>query len=538
MSETSEPVFGNVHEYSVSELSAAVKRSIEDGFGFVRVRGELGRVSRPQSGHVYLDLKDERAVLSGVIWKGNAARLKIAPEQGMEVVATGRLTTFPGQSRYQIVIDSLEPAGVGALMALFEERKKKLAAEGLFDAEKKKPLPYLPRVIGVVTSPSGAVIRDILHRLRDRFPSHVLLWPTVVQGRGAEAKIAEAIDGLNRLGGDAGPPRPDVIIVARGGGSLEDLWCFNEEAPARAAARSAIPVISAVGHETDTTLIDYAADRRAPTPTAAAEMATPVRSELYAEILGKERRLLSASQQGLERRRVAVQSASRGLGRAEDLLGPSAQRLDRASDRLRSGLRSRVDRASGRLAAARLTPAALSTRLRENDRRLREAYARFRVTRQTALDARSVKLSGVAVRLPAALRVVTARSAVQLAKMRLPTATLSSRVGDAAERLEQTVSRLAHTPDRVFNRRQDALAHISAMLASLSYERVLQRGFVLVRGPDGGLFASASEGADGAPVTLQFADGHRDATLGAAPSLTTRDASGTPKSAEERPKLP
>ncbi|MCA8888232.1 MAG: exodeoxyribonuclease VII large subunit, partial [Parvularculaceae bacterium] len=240
----------NVHEYSVSELAGAVKRAIEDGFGFVRVRGELGRVTRAASGHVYLDLKDDKAALSGVMWKGMAARLTVRPEQGMEVVATGKLTTFPGQSKYQLIIDSLEPAGAGALMALLEDRKKKLAAEGLFDPARKKPLPFLPEVIGVVTSPSGAVIRDILHRLRDRFPRRVIVWPTLVQGRGAEAQIVMAIEGFNALKADGVIPRPDVLIVARGGGSLEDLWCFNEEAVARAAAASAIPLISAVGHET------------------------------------------------------------------------------------------------------------------------------------------------------------------------------------------------------------------------------------------------------------------------------------------------
>ncbi|HXI88081.1 MAG TPA: exodeoxyribonuclease VII large subunit, partial [Parvularculaceae bacterium] len=287
--------FGNVHEYTVSELAGAVKRSIEEEFGFVRVRGEVGRVTRAGSGHIYLDLKDDRAVLSSVIWKGSAARIPIHPEQGMEVVATGRMTTFPGQSRYQLVIDSLEPAGVGALMALFEERKKKLAAEGLFAPEHKKKLPYIPEVIGVVTSPSGAVIRDILHRLRERFPRHVIVWPTLVQGKGAEMQIAAAIEGFNALPEGGAVPRPDVLIVARGGGSLEDLWCFNEEIVARAAAASAIPLISAVGHETDTTLIDFVADLRAPTPTAAAELAVPVRSELLSELLAKHRRMAGAA---------------------------------------------------------------------------------------------------------------------------------------------------------------------------------------------------------------------------------------------------
>ena len=383
----------NIHEYTVSELSGAIKRSIEDNFGFVRVRGELGRVSRPQSGHVYLDLKDEKSVLNGVIWKGVAGRLKIAPEQGMEVVATGKLTTFPGQSRYQIIIDSLEPAGVGALMALFEERKKKLAAEGLFAAERKQPLPFLPRTIGVVTSPSGAVIRDILHRLRDRFPSRVLIWPTLVQGQGAETKIAAAIEGFNALPSEGRIPRPDVLIVARGGGSLEDLWCFNEEIVARAAAASAIPLISAVGHETDTTLIDHAADQRAPTPTAAAEMAVPVRQELIAKLLDNERRLITTASQSAEKRRTALVAASRGLGRPQDLLGPQVQRLDRAGDRLVGALRARTDRAATRLAAMRLSGVALARRRAEAARLFDQLWGRIAAMRGRTLQRDHERLS-------------------------------------------------------------------------------------------------------------------------------------------------
>jgi exodeoxyribonuclease VII large subunit len=253
---------GNTPEFTVSELSGAVKRVIETEFGLVRVRGEVSRVSRPASGHLYFDLKDDRSVLGSVCWKGQAARLAVRPEEGMEVVATGRLTTFPGQSKYQLVIDSLEPAGVGALMLMLEKRKAALAAEGLFAAERKRPIPFLPDVIGVVTSPSGAVIRDILHRLRDRFPRRVLIWPVAVQGEKCAPEVAAAIRGFNALKAGGPVPRPDVLIVARGGGSIEDLWGFNEEIVVRAAAASAIPLISAVGHETDTTLIDFAADRR------------------------------------------------------------------------------------------------------------------------------------------------------------------------------------------------------------------------------------------------------------------------------------
>ena len=276
-----DPIPGeNAPEFSVSELSGAIKRMIEGEFAHVRIKGEVGRVSRPRSGHIYLDLKDDRAVIAGVIWKGVASRLATQPEEGLEVVATGRLTTFPGQSKYQIVIEDIKPAGVGALMAMLEKRKAQLQAEGLFDTSRKIPIPYLPEIIGVVTSPSGAVIRDILHRLRDRFPRKVLLWPVAVQGEKCASEVANAIRGFNALTPGGALPRPDLLIVARGGGSLEDLWGFNEEAVARAAAESDIPLISAVGHETDTTLIDFVSDQRAPTPTAAAELAVPVRLEL------------------------------------------------------------------------------------------------------------------------------------------------------------------------------------------------------------------------------------------------------------------
>ncbi|HSG54761.1 MAG TPA: exodeoxyribonuclease VII large subunit, partial [Paracoccaceae bacterium] len=274
----------NNPEYTVSEISGAVKRVLEGEFSHVRIRGELGRVTMPRSGHIYLDLKDDRSVLAAVIWKGVAARLSVQPEEGMEVIATGRITTFGGQSKYQLIIEDIEPAGAGALMAMLDKRRRMLAAEGLFDDTRKQPIPYLPEIIGVVTSPTGAVIRDILHRLRDRFPRKVLIWPVAVQGANCAAEVARAIHGFNAMTPGGALPRPDLIIVARGGGSLEDLWGFNEEIVVRAAAASRIPLISAVGHETDTTLIDYAADRRAPTPTAAAEMAVPVLRELAATL--------------------------------------------------------------------------------------------------------------------------------------------------------------------------------------------------------------------------------------------------------------
>lgn len=467
----------NIHEYSVSELAGAVKRVIEDGFGFVRVKGELGRVTRAASGHLYLDLKDENATISGVVWKGNAQRLKIAPEQGMEVVATGKLTTFPGQSKYQIVIDSLEPAGAGALMAILEERKKKLAAEGLFDAARKRPIPFLPEVIGVVTSPSGAVIRDILHRLRERFPRHVIVWPTLVQGKGAELQIAAAIEGFNALpeGGDI--PRPDVLIVARGGGSLEDLWCFNEEIVVRAAAASGIPLISAVGHETDTTLIDYASDLRAPTPTAAAEKAVPMRSELVAEVLNKHRRMITAEARRLDERRIRVTAAARGLGRPEDVTGAPGQKLDRASDRLLSALRSRSDAAARKFAG---------TGGRFGKRSLSLGFERKRLI-----------LSGFAGRLGPER--------------------LAQRLSDEARALRRDAGRLSAAGDRLLKRPTARLSAAANLLRSLSYRSVLERGFALVKTADGRLARRAADLPASGAIAITFADGMRGALLGEAP---------------------
>ncbi|MEP3033853.1 MAG: exodeoxyribonuclease VII large subunit, partial [Pseudoruegeria sp.] len=312
-----DPVEGqNAPEFTVTEISGAVKKTIEGEFGHVRVKGEVGRVSRPRSGHVYLDLKDDRSVLAGVMWKGVASRLTTQPEEGMEVVATGKLTTFGGQSKYQMVIEDIAPAGMGALMAMLEKRKAALAAEGLFDPSRKQQLPYLPEIIGVITSPSGAVIRDILHRLRDRFPRKVLIWPVAVQGAKSAPEVARAIEGFNAFSPGGALPRPDLLIVARGGGSIEDLWGFNEEIVARAAAASHIPLISAVGHETDTTLIDFVSDMRAPTPTAAAEMAVPVRLELLTTLDNQQARLVRAIEQAILNRKQRLQDLSRALPRA------------------------------------------------------------------------------------------------------------------------------------------------------------------------------------------------------------------------------
>lgn len=436
----------NLVELTVSELSGQVKRLVEDSFGRVRVRGELGRVSRPASGHVYFDVKDDKAVLSGVMWKGTVQKLAMQPEQGLEVVVTGKLTTFAGQSRYQMVVEAMEPAGEGALMALLEARKKQLAAEGLFDAARKQPIPYLPETIGVITSPSGAVIRDILHRLADRFPRHVLVWPVRVQGESCAEEVAKAIAGFNALpkevtSGDT-IKRPDVLIVARGGGSLEDLWGFNEEIVARTAAQSDIPLISAVGHETDTTLIDFAADRRAPTPTAAAEMAVPVRADLMAQINDFETRLLRAETRRVEQARNHLDGLARGLPKLEDMLALPAQRLDAVAQRLGGGLQANINKQSARLAnsAARLTPAALQTRLRF-----------------------------------------------------------------AAERLGALMARAGRQMRTTIDKQQAGLVALSRQLRLLSYENVLERGFALVLDETGKPLRAAAQANPGSLLDIRLA---------------------------------
>ncbi len=324
-----------IPEFSVSEISFEIKRFVETAFNKVRVRGEIFGAKRADSGHWYLSLKDENAVLSAVIWKGVANTLPIKPEDGLEVVATGKITTFPGKSSYQIVIEQMEVAGTGALLKLLEERKQKYAAEGLFDAIHKKKIPFLPETIGVVTSASGAVIRDIIHRVSDRFPSHILLWPTPVQGEGAAEKIAAAIEGFNKLS-KAGPiKRPDVIIVARGGGSLEDLWPFNEDVVIRAVFASEIPLISAVGHETDTMLIDYVSDKRAPTPTGAAEFAVPVRNELYSQLMTTQSRLVNGTHRYLEELKNRIEGLGRGIPKLDQILNENTQKLDDRIERLK-----------------------------------------------------------------------------------------------------------------------------------------------------------------------------------------------------------
>jgi len=442
----------NAQEYTVSELSSALKRTVEDTFGHVRVRGEISGFRGPHSsGHCYFALKDDSAKIEAVIWKGVHGRMRFKPQEGLEVIATGKLTTYPGSSKYQIVIEALEPAGVGALMALMEERKKKLAAEGLFDAARKQLLPWLPEVIGVVTSPTGAVIRDILHRLEDRFPRRVLVWPVRVQGEGSAEQIAAAIRGFNALEDGGAIPRPDLLIVARGGGSLEDLWSFNEEIVVRAAADSMIPLISAVGHETDVTLIDFAADKRAPTPTAAAEMAVPVRAELFVEVASLARRAMLCWQRGQEHRRSELRAAVRALPRAEALLAIPRQRLDRATAQL---------------------PRALRANAHVYDRRLSAVAGRLSVT--------------------------TLRTQIARGRERLDRLALGAR-RCAALHLEQ---------------RDTRLRYVAQLLNALSYKGVLARGFALVRDENDQPLHAAADIQPGQRLGIEFADGRVGAVAG------------------------
>jgi exodeoxyribonuclease VII large subunit len=463
---------GNAPEYTVSELSGAVKRVVEGEFAHVRVRGEISRVSRPSSGHLYFDLKDDRSVIAAVSWKGQAARMSVKPEEGLEVIATGRLTTFPGQSKYQLIVEDIVPAGAGALMMMLEKRKAALAAEGLFAAERKKPLPYLPGVIGVVTSPSGAVIRDILHRLRDRFPRHVLIWPVAVQGEKCAPDVAAAIRGFNALPKGGQIPRPDLIIVARGGGSIEDLWGFNEEIVVRAAAASAIPLISAVGHETDTTLIDFAADRRAPTPTAAAEMAVPVRVELLALVAEQGARMMRASHQRLDLRAQRLTDLGRALVRPDALTGPARQRLDLWADRLPGALRSAATRKrSGFNAVAGRMQAGLLARFLEVERnRLRDRASRL---------------------LPAFTRLLR-DAGRDRQKAGADLAALNDRLARAMP------ARLLALSDR--------LAALDRTRQTLGYRETLKRGYAVVRG-DGRIVTAQGAAKAATALEIEFHDG-------------------------------
>jgi exodeoxyribonuclease VII large subunit len=490
----------NVVEFTVSEISNALRNVVEDRFGYVRVRGEITGFKGPHSsGHCYFALKDDKARLEALVWRTTLPRLKFRPEQGIEVIATGKLTTFPGKSTYQIVIEQLEPAGLGALMALLEERRKKLTAEGLFATTRKRALPYLPRVIGIITSPTGAVIRDMLHRLKDRFPVRVLLWPVTVQGETSAAEIANAIRGFGKLDPTGRIPRPDVLIVARGGGSIEDLWSFNEEIVVRAAAASAIPLISAVGHETDVTLIDHAADRRAPTPTAAAEMAVPVRGELVATVAA-----LVARHRGGWARLVAAgrrefAAAARALPKPEDLLAIPRRTLDELSSRLGRGLSTNAHHHRLQLerSAARLSPSRLRLFIDRSGDRLRNLAGRSRRAIRVDSDRRSLRHATVAAQLrpePIAARIVVLRK----------------RLAD----IEATSRRNAR---RLIADGRSEVRSLAQLLRSLSYRSVLARGFTLVRAA-GRPVHGAAEVATGSPLDIEFHDGSVTAiaTTGAA----------------------
>ena len=435
---------GNIPVFSVSEISQSIKRTVEDTFSYVRVRGEVSRLMVANSGHMYLNLKDADAVLSGVCWRGTASKLAIRPEDGMEVIVTGRVSTYPGRSNYQIIIEAMELAGEGALLKLLEERRKKLLAEGLFDADRKRDIPYLPDVIGVVTSPTGAVIRDIMHRINDRFPRRVLLWPTRVQGESAAAEIAAAIAGFNNLASDGRVPRPDLIIVARGGGSLEDLWSFNEEIVVRAAAASEIPLISAVGHETDTTLIDYASDQRAPTPTAAAEMAVPVRSELVATTADLGARATRAAGRYIQHQQTALAGMARGLPEPNRIYEDATQRLDDRAERLVQSVR----------------------------------------TMQEGLIAEVAQYAGYLRPRPIVERIAAGR-----------------------QQLEERVRRADAAVCRTHLDGTQTLGHAADLLRSYSYERVLERGFVLATNDDGQPVTSVADADPGTELDLKFHDG-------------------------------
>lgn len=462
---------GNLREYTVSEVARAVKRTVEGAFERVRVRGEISNFVRAASGHLYFGLKDAQAALDAVVWRGAAARLAARPEDGLEVVCEGRLTTYAPRSRYQLVVESMTVAGAGALLAMLEERRRKLAAEGLFDAARKKPIPHLPAAVGVVASPSSAAVRDVLRRIADRFPLPVWIWPARVQGEGAAEEIARAIAGFNRLEPGGEVPRPDVLIVARGGGSIEDLWAFNEEVVARAAAASAIPLIGAVGHETDTTLIDHAADLRAPTPTAAAEMAVPVRSDLLGRIGLDGERLLAAGVRLVGDRRVLVEGLGRGLPEPRTVLEQAGQRLDERAE---------------------LIFAAMRTRLGADGLRATEISARLRHPREV-LGLAAERLGGMADRYRSAGMLALERSSQALGRL------------DPGRRLSAALERQSEQAEA-------RLARAAALLESYSYHGVLARGFALVKDGDTPVM-EASRLGPGRKVKLVFRDGDVDARV-------------------------
>lgn len=459
----------NLTEYTVSQISSALKRTVENAFERVRIHGEISGLKRAASGHVYLTLKDDKAVLDGVIWRGTASSLSFVPEDGLDIVAEGRITTYAARSRYQLVIDRLEPAGVGALLALLEERRKKLSNEGLFDKERKVTLPYLPSRIGIITSPTGAVVRDILRRLRDRFPRNVVIWPVLVQGKGAGEQVAAAIAGFNKLEVRGQVLRPDLLIVARGGGSVEDLWAFNEEVVVRAVAQSKIPIISAVGHETDNTLIDLVADRRAPTPTAAAEMAVPVRADLIINIAELDRQMIFAISRNIIELRRTIEGLARGLPRPERLIGDAIQRLD------------------------------------ERDETIQRVFSAYFDRRKASLEANALKLPHPRERL------VGAEKNLIFAAKRLVNST-DTIIKECVQNWRRCTeyNRCERAIERIFEDASGKVNTIAMLLESYSYQRVIERGFTVIRDEHDKLVARSSQIADGANATVEFADEIRD----------------------------
>ncbi len=506
----------NTPELSVTELSGAIKRTMEDAFGFVRVRGEISGYRGPHSsGHVYFTLKDDRARIDAVMWKGTFSRVKFRPEEGMEVIATGKVSTFPGSSKYQLVIEQMEPAGIGALLAQLEERRKRLTAEGLFAAERKKPLPYLPSILGVVTSPTGAVIRDIIHRVSDRFPRHVLVWPVRVQGETSAAEVAAAIYGFNALEPHGKIPRPELLIIARGGGSLEDLWSFNEEIVVRAAAASAIPLISAVGHETDTTLIDHASDRRAPTPTGAAEMAVPVRAELLADLAGRAGRLRGGMLRLEQKLRTELRAALRALPAGDTILALPRQRADSASARLAPGLKMGIDRRRLHLAelSRRLATQSPQVRLGRISERLDGLEGRLHRALSVAQQNRRERFQALSQRLDRGLGTRTALARQDLVRQ--------------GEKLSGLADRLPLAFAALIIKRRERLEGHHRLLGSLGHRAVLARGFALVRNVATALPLHSSQIPTGTALSIEFSDGKVKAVTGegARPSPSSRKAS-------------
>ena len=476
-----ETVQSNVPEFSVSELAFSLKRTVEENYGRVRVRGEISRVSIPKSGHMYTSLKDDKAVIDAVCWKGVLSKLSIRPEEGLEVICTGKMTTYPGNSRYQLVIESMELAGEGALLKMLEDRRKKIAAEGLFDPELKKTLPFLPSRIGVVTSPTGAVIRDILHRLADRFPRNVLLWPVKVQGEGSAKEITEAISGFNALDDKL---KPDIIIIARGGGSLEDLMAFNEEIVVRAASESIIPIISAIGHETDTTLIDYVADKRAPTPTGAAEMAVPVRMNLRAQILDDEKRLISAMSRNLEHSKQKISTLGAKLGDPKQIIELKTQHIDRKGERLDHALKNIVNHLQ---------------------RLILQPGVRLKHPAQI-LEKKSLILDGLSGRTHSVFASHLSEKGHRLERTASLLRPPMDRIRTENKVIDHISTQLHKAGNGIIKEKGVHLARLSEKLEILSFENVLARGYVVIRGKNDEVVIDANTLSPNQAINLQFKD--------------------------------